>query len=169
ARYLGNTTLATQDTTPIIRAITFHGKNLHVARAISPRFIVFVGFPTTNADESVKSLRSSFFYLIPLALFLSIFGGLWLARKALRPIEQIADTASDISAKNLSQRIQLPNKTDRELTRLTETLNSMFTRLEHSFKQVTQFTSDASHELKTPLAIMKGEIEQAQRHLDHAH
>ena len=86
----------------------------------------------------------------------------------MRPIEQIADTAREISAKNLSQRIDLPGKTDRELVTLTETLNSMFERLEASFAQISQFTSDASHELKTPLAIMKGEIEQAERHLERA-
>jgi len=158
----------TSDTTMILGRARYNGETIRIARAEGARFIVYVAFPTTDIDDALRRYRSSFYYLIPLALAVSILGGLWLARKALRPIEQIADAAREISAKNLSQRIKLPGKTDRELGTLTETLNSMFARLESSFRQVTQFTSDASHELKTPLAIMKGEIEQTARHLERA-
>jgi signal transduction histidine kinase len=156
------------DTTAAYSTIRFHGERVRVARAHNDRFDVYVGYPVTDIDQSLASVRDSFYVGIPLALAISILGGLWLARKALRPIEQIADTAREIGAKNLSARIALPGKTDRELVTLTQTLNSMFGRLESSFQQVTQFTSDASHELKTPLAIMKGEIEQAERHLERA-
>ncbi|SRR5579883_512537 len=160
---------AQTDTTSAYHTVRIRNERVRVARAHNDRFDVYVGYPVTDIEQSLASVRSSFYIGIPLALAISILGGLWLARKALRPIEQIADTARDISAKNLSQRIDLPGKTDHELVTLTETLNSMFARLESSFQQVTQFTSDASHELKTPLAIMKGEIEQAERHLDSAH
>lgn len=156
------------DTTSAYHTVRIRNENVRVARAYNARFDVYVGYPVTDIEQSLRKVRSSFFIGIPLALAISIFGGLWLARKALRPMEQIADTAREISAKNLSQRIDLPGKTDRELVMLIETLNSMFTRLESSFQQVNQFTSDASHELKTPLAIMKGEIEQTERHLDAA-
>lgn len=139
---------------------------LRVARASNDRFIVFVAFPQTDIQDALIRLTNSYAFLLPVAIMIAVLGGLWLARKALRPIEQIAETAQEISAKNLSQRIDLPGKTDRELVQLTTTLNSMFERLESSFKQVQQFTSDASHELKTPLAIMKGEIEQAMRHME---
>lgn len=175
---LGNDTLATRvdelsvpitDTTTVIGDARYRGERLRVARAANERFIVFAAFPQTDIQDALIRLNNSYIFLLPLAALASFLGGLWLARKALRPIEQIADTAQDISAKNLTRRINLPGKTDRELVLLTSTLNSMFERLESSFKQVTQFTSDASHELKTPLAIMKGEIEQIQRHLDQAH
>ena len=156
------------DTTSAYHTIRIKDEPVRVARAHNERFDVYVGYPVTDIEESLTSVRSSFYIGIPLALMISIFGGLWLARKALRPMEQIADTAREIGAKNLSQRIALPGKTDRELVTLIETLNSMFARLESSFQQVTQFTSDASHELKTPLAIMRGEIEQAARHLESA-
>jgi signal transduction histidine kinase len=172
---LGNDTLSrlfrerdtlVKDSGTEIREVHFRNERARVARAANTRFAVYIGFPSTDIEDSISRLRYSFLYLIPLALLVSILGGLWLARKALKPIEHIADTARDIGAKNLSQRIELPGRTDRELRELTETLNSMFSRLENSFRQVTQFTSDASHELRTPLAIMKGEIEQARRHLD---
>jgi signal transduction histidine kinase len=156
------------DTTSAYHTIRIKDEPVRVARAHNERFDVYVGYPVTDIEESLTSVRSSFYIGIPLALAISIFGGLWLARKALRPMKQIADTAREISAKNLSQRIELPGKTDRELVTLIETLNSMFARLESGFQQITQFTSDASHELKTPLAIMKGEIEQASRHLEAA-
>ena len=154
------------DTTSAYHTIRIKDEPVRVARARNERFDVYVGYPVTDIEESLARVRSSFYIGLPLALAISIFGGLWLARKALRPMEQIADTAREIGAKNLSQRIELPGKTDRELVTLIETLNSMFARLESSFQQITQFTSDASHELKTPLAIMKGEIEQAARHLE---
>ncbi|MDP4198529.1 MAG: ATP-binding protein [Bacteroidota bacterium] len=156
------------DTTAAYSTIHFRGDRVRVARAHNARFDVYVGYPITDIEQSLASVRSSFYIGIPLALAISILGGLWLARKALRPIEQIADMAREIGAKNLSQRIDLPGKTDHELVILTETLNSMFERLEGSFAQISQFTSDASHELKTPLAIMKGEIEQTERHLEAA-
>jgi signal transduction histidine kinase len=156
------------DTTSAYHTIRIKEEPVRVARARNERFDVYVGYPITDIEESLARVRSSFYIGIPLALAISIFGGLWLARKALRPMEQIADTAREIGAKNLSQRIELPDRTDRELVTLIETLNSMFARLESGFQQITQFTSDASHELKTPLAIMKGEIEQAARHLEAA-
>ncbi len=156
------------DTTSAYHTIRIKDEPVRVARARNERFDIYVGYPVTDIQESLTRVRSSFYIGIPLALAISIFGGLWLARKALRPMEQIADTAREIGAKNLSQRIALPDRTDRELATLIETLNSMFARLESSFQQITQFTSDASHELKTPLAIMRGEIEQASRHLEAA-
>ena len=155
---------ASSDTTATYRTIPFHGERVRVARAHNDRFDVYVGYPVTDIDENLASVRESFYIGLPLALVIAIFGGLWLARKALRPIEEIALAAHEISADQLSRRIALPGRTDRELVTLTETLNSMFARLESSFQQISQFTSDASHELKTPLAIMKGEIEQAMRH-----
>jgi signal transduction histidine kinase len=156
---------ANTDTTSAYSTISLHDEHIRIARAHNDRFDVYVGYPITDIEQTLRRIRASFYIGIPIALAISILGGLWLARKALRPIEQIAGAAREISAKNLSQRIKIPGKTDRELVTLTETLNLMFARLENSFQQVTQFTSDASHELKTPLAIMKGEIEQTGRHL----
>ncbi|HEY3876370.1 MAG TPA: ATP-binding protein [Candidatus Kapabacteria bacterium] len=156
------------DTTTSYHTVRIGEEHVRVARARNGRFDVLVGYPVTDIEASLTSVRSSFYIGIPLALAISILGGLWFARKALRPVEDIADMAREIGAKNLSQRIALPGKTDRELVTLVGTLNSMFARLESSFQQVTQFTSDASHELKTPLSIMKGEIEQAERHLEAA-
>jgi heavy metal sensor kinase len=85
-------------------------------------------------------------------------GGQFLANKALKPVDQITQTARMITSKNLNQRIKSLRVKD-EISRLIETFNEMISRLDRSFSQVKQFSTDASHELKTPLTILKGEVE----------
>ena len=72
----------------------------------------------------------------------------------MAPVERIACTAADIEAKNLSKRLLIRGTGD-ELDQLSATLNAMFARLEDSFRRITQFTADASHELRTPVAIIR--------------
>jgi heavy metal sensor kinase len=88
----------------------------------------------------------------------SIFGGLALANRALRPVSEITRRAHRITAENLDQTIPVRNPRD-ELGRLSLTINDMIRRLQESFARVRQFSADASHELRTPLTIMRGEIE----------
>jgi heavy metal sensor kinase len=86
-------------------------------------------------------------------LLLGLTGGWWLASRAIRPINDISATAAKISAGDLSQRISLA-ETESELGRLAAVLNSTFARLEAAFAQQQQFTSDAAHELRTPVTVM---------------
>lgn len=102
-----------------------------------------------------------------IAIFLTSMGiGYGLSRYALKPIAVIEQTASRISAKNLSERIPLPNTND-EVARLAKFLNSMFDRLQASFEQVQRFTADASHELKTPLSLIRINTEEMLSKLNH--
>jgi heavy metal sensor kinase len=95
---------------------------------------------------------------VPILLLGAAAGGYWMSRRALAPVDQITQTARNISVQNLSSRLIVPQTGD-ELQRLSETLNSMLERLEAAFKKIIQFTADASHELRTPVAVMRTRTE----------
>jgi len=119
--------------------------------------------------ESVQEVFHSFLYIFIPGMFASIIVasavGWFLARKALQPVTEITKLAQRIGAENLSERLNIAVSHD-EIGMLATTINGMFERLENSFKQIKQFTADASHELKTPLTILKGEMEIALRSRD---
>ncbi|MGH7967480.1 MAG: HAMP domain-containing protein, partial [Limisphaerales bacterium] len=94
------------------------------------------------------------------ALVLSIAGGWWMVRQALSPVEALTQAAERINEHNLQERLPVAGNGD-ELDRLTEVFNAMTGRLQESFMRIREFTLHASHELKTPLTIMHGELESA--------
>ncbi|MDA1349201.1 MAG: ATP-binding protein [Chloroflexi bacterium] len=96
----------------------------------------------------------------PVTLALAVFGGMFLARRALAPVERVTGLARRITAEDLSQRLdlQLP---DDEVGRLASTFDEMIARLDDAFRRQRRFTADASHELRTPLTIMKGQLDVA--------
>jgi signal transduction histidine kinase len=93
---------------------------------------------------------------------LAIAAGLvwWLTRKAFKPLEQLTAAVESIHAGNIKQQLPVPPSRD-EIARLTLVFNAMTARLDESFERVRQFTLSASHELKTPLAVIRGELELA--------
>jgi two-component system OmpR family sensor kinase len=99
---------------------------------------------------------------IPVALLLGSYGGLLLANQALRPVDRITRAAEQISTGDLTERVPMSAKMD-EIGRLVATFNQMISRLQAAFERQKQFTSDASHEMRTPLAVMRGDIEIALR------
>jgi heavy metal sensor kinase len=120
--------------------------------------IVQVATSLEEVEEVLKTLLLILCIIVPSALVVASLGGLFLANKALKPVDEITKTARMITSKSLNQRIKL-RKTRDEIGRLAETFNDMISRLGRSFKQIRQFTADASHELRTPLTILKGEME----------
>lgn len=96
---------------------------------------------------------------MPLFILLSTIGGYWIAKRAFRPLEEIIATADSINeAADLSARIET-QPGNNEFTRLAKTFDRMFERLEASFEAEKQFTADASHELRTPISVIKGACE----------
>jgi heavy metal sensor kinase len=116
--------------------------------------------------ENMYRTRHRFFLImasvLPFGLLLAGGGGWVLARRALKPVDQMTRTAQRISGEHLEERLQEPGGGD-ELDRLAKTLNDMLGRLDGAFHQMRQFSADASHELQTPLTILKGEMEVALR------
>ena len=113
-----------------------------------------------EAAELLFDLTSAYLTALPAAALFAAFGVWWISRKSLKPLQDVADAAEQIHAKALDQRLPQPPAQD-EIGRLVQVLNATFDRLERSFAQATRFSADASHELKTPLTIMRGEIESA--------
>ena len=110
--------------------------------------------------EPLASLRLALLLMAPLAVALSAASGYWLAGRALAPLDQVTSLARDLEASQLSRQLPVPKARD-EIGKLVETFNQMIARLEASFEAMKRFTADASHELRGPLATMRGAIDVA--------
>jgi heavy metal sensor kinase len=109
-------------------------------------------------NDAVEDLRDQLFLGIPLILLFAGFGGYFLANRALRPIQQITNTAQEITAQDLSRRLAYQGPID-EIGTLARTFDQMLERLQSSFERERRFTGDAAHELRTPLTVLKGQID----------
>jgi len=121
--------------------------------------------PAGGADADLRAgvghLLAALVLLVPLIGVLAVASGLFLAGRALDPIDRITRTAARIGAeRDLRQRIELPATPD-EVGRLVATLNAMLAELEQAFARERQFTADVAHELRTPLAALIGQAEVA--------
>ena len=121
--------------------------------------LVQVGTSLEAVQETLRNLRIFLFTAVPSVLILATLLARFLARRALKPISKIIQTARNIGqGQVLSQRIPVFKVQD-ELGQLALTFNEMMDRLENSFAQMRQFSSDASHELRTPLTVLQGQNE----------
>lgn len=148
----GFTTLSTSDNVQwriFTQPLGFPGSNLGWLQ---------VAQPVTLLNAEFSGLFTPILLGALMALGLAMLGGLFLANRALTPIDRVTRTAQSISTRDLARRINYHGPED-EIGRLAKTLDQMLDRLEKGFEQERRFTSDASHELRTPLTALKGRLE----------
>jgi two-component system OmpR family sensor kinase len=124
--------------------------------------LVRVAMSLENSVAAKRRFLTVMAAIFPVALLLAGGGGWLVARRALRPVDKMTRAARKISAERLDRRLAESGSGD-ELDRLANTLNEMLGRLDESVSQMRRFSADASHELQTPLTIIKGEFEVALR------
>lgn len=122
--------------------------------------VVQVARSLDTYDHETGELLAILLITAPVCLGAALGGGYFLARHALAPVDRMTEAAKQITAERLDQRLAVTNSGD-ELGRLAETLNGMIERLERSFREMQRFTADASHELRTPISIVRAEAEVA--------
>ena len=122
------------------------------------RYVVEVGASENFVFSALDGLLRTLALGFPVFIGLTSAGAYVLLGRALRPVEEIVQSAERITLRNLSQRLPVPETGD-EVERLSLALNRMIQRLDEAFQVASRFTGDASHELRTPLTIMRGELE----------
>jgi heavy metal sensor kinase len=125
-------------------------------------FLIQVGEPMGDFFEAIARFRTAMLIAIPLLLLVATAGGYWMSTRALAPVDQITRAAQNITGHDLSTRVEVPQTGD-EMQRLAETMNAMLRRIESAFLRITHFTADASHELRTPVALIRTQAELALR------
>jgi len=125
-------------------------------------FQIRAAVPTEPFDQSLDRFRRILKETLPVLVLAASLMGYWLSGLALSPVSEIIRMARGIGVQDLSGRLQVPRAHD-ELRRLSETLNEMLARIEKAVHRVTQFTADASHDLRTPIALIRTTSELALR------
>lgn len=125
-------------------------------------YVLQVATSSEEMRSMMRRLRVFILFIVPILLVLVALGGYFFMKRAFRPVVKIVDTVNNITSEDLSLRVE-PYGSKDEIGKLTDTFNRMIDRLEKSFKSIKEFSGNASHELKTPLTVIRGEIEVALR------
>ena len=145
---------------PHFASLRAEGRTWRFAAIRTPEITLLIGTDMASLHAELKHVGALFAVAGPLGLFLLAAGGWFLAEQALRPVKVLTRIAGGMTAKGLSQRVQVPGA-DHEFQAMIEVINGMLDRLEKSFRQAARFSADAAHELKTPLTILQGQLNQA--------
>lgn len=146
-------------------AVPFTAKRLTILRVLTKpviedgtvTYIVQVASPLTALENALDDLRQLLTVMLPLLILFTGLVGWVLARLSLRPVDRMIRAVQQITARSLKQRVPVPATRD-EIHRLAVTFNDMLGRLDRAFESQRHFLQDASHELKTPLTILEGEM-----------
>jgi len=147
---------------PSFQTFRADGRNWRFAAMRSPDATLLIGTDMADLQAELRRFEIAYALAVPLGLLLLASGGWLLAKQALRPVHVLARVAGTLTAKGLDQRVQADGA-DQEFQALIDVINGMLNRLEVSFRQAARFSADAAHELKTPLTILQGQLNQAIR------
>jgi signal transduction histidine kinase len=135
------------------------GKNVRLAEFSGNDLTLRAGDDLAEINQIGRDIFFAMLGAIPTVLLVTLVGSAWVASKAIAPVEEIRQAANRITAQRLGQRLPVPPTND-EIAGLIEMLNATFERLQRSFEQSARFSADASHHLKTPIAILRADVEE---------
>lgn len=147
------------------QTMMIHGRAARVGAWRVDPYLVRVGSRLSVIKRFQKDLGIGFLAGLPAVGLVVFFGGLWLGRRAVAPVAELSSAAERISASNPGERLPQPDGND-EIARLTEVLNRSFDRLQASYDIASRFSADASHQLKTPVTILRAGLDHLSRATD---
>ncbi len=143
---------------PMDEASTYRLISFPIDNSPIPKLILQIAVPLNSVRRQAQNLKIFFLTTVPAILLIATILGYYFSKRALQPISEIIDKASDIKPNQLSNRLPVPKVKD-EIRQLAETLNEMLERMELSFRSQERFIADASHQLLTPLATLRVELD----------
>lgn len=141
-----------------IKDIEFNDISFSMTSVHERGLTIYFGYELSALTKLQNRLLNIFLIVFPIGVLLSFICGIFVTQRSMNVINKISETTKKITTNNLSERIEVPKGKD-EITLLITTLNSMIDRLESSFNQAKQLSQDTAHEIRTPLTIIRGEIE----------
>lgn len=138
---------------------TIDGQNIRLAEFTENGLTLRAGDDLKAINKVGRDILLAMLGAIPTVLLITLVGSAWVASKAIAPVEEIRQAAKRITAQRLDQRLPVPSTND-EIAGLIEVLNATFERLQRSFEQSARFSADASHHLKTPIAVLRAGVEE---------
>lgn len=143
---------------PYAEAKTYRLISVPLDERKKTKLILQIAVPMTLLETQISRQLNVLQMGIPIVLITAALGGIFLSARALRPLQNMIQIAKEIKAGDISKRVPIPHAQD-EIKTLSLTFNEMLERIENAFQSQERFVADASHQLMTPLAIMKGELE----------
>ena len=145
-----------------LRTTELLGMPCRVGRFDHPPYQVLIATDLVAVEAAQRELRTGFLVALPVVGLLVFVGGIWLGRRAVAPVAGLTAAAEKISADRPEERLPMPPAKD-EIARLTAVVNRSFDRLQQSYEAARRFSADASHQLKTPVAVLRIGLEELRR------
>jgi signal transduction histidine kinase len=146
------------ETPPGVETRELFGQPCRLVTVRHEPYLILIGTRLGTVERFQNYLLRGFFVAVPFVALVDFIGGWWLGKRAVAPVAAITRAAENITAENLHERLPMPATRD-EIAGLTAVLNGTFDRLQASYEVATRFSADASHQLKTPVAVLRAGLD----------